>query len=63
MAGPAGQVRAGNPEGAVTVHPELARLLESGEFDWDDLRQREAYLRAWLGGAFRQQGDPGGRQD
>lgn len=31
-----------------SVHPRLAALLESGEFDWDDPRHREAYLKYWL---------------
>ena len=30
------------------MHPKLAGLLESGEFDWDNPRHREAYLRAWV---------------
>ena len=37
------------------AHPKLAALLESGEFDWDNPRHREAYLRAWVNGVlFRQ---------
>ncbi len=32
----------------MTVHPALLGLLERGELDWDDERQREAYLRAWV---------------
>lgn len=32
------------------MNPVLAELIESGEFDWDDLRHREAYLRAWVNG-------------
>jgi len=30
------------------MHPKLLELLESGEFDWDNPRHREAYLRAWV---------------
>jgi len=30
------------------VNPRLLELLQSGEFDWDNLRHREAYLRAWV---------------
>ena len=37
------------------VHPGLAALLESGEFDWDDPRHREAYLRAWLNAPRKQE--------
>jgi hypothetical protein len=36
----------------MTVSGKLAELLESGELDWDDERQREAYLRAWAAGVF-----------
>ena len=32
--------------------PELARLLESGEFDWDNPRHREAFLKAFARGEF-----------
>ena len=35
-----------------TPSPRLLELLESGEFDWDNLRHREAWLRAWLNGAL-----------
>lgn len=34
------------------VNPKLAALLESGEFDWDNEKHREAYLRAFTAGAF-----------
>ena len=34
----------------MTVNRVLAGLIESGEFDWDDPRHREAYLRAWVNG-------------
>jgi hypothetical protein len=34
----------------VTVNPKLAALIASGEFDWDNLQHREAYLRAWVKG-------------
>jgi hypothetical protein len=34
------------------VDPELARLIESGEFDWDNLNHRVAYLKAWVKGVF-----------
>ena len=32
------------------VNPRLLELLGSGEFDWDNPRHREAYLRAWVKG-------------
>lgn len=28
----------------------LAELIESGEFDWDDEKHRNAYLKAWAAG-------------
>lgn len=28
----------------------VADLIESGEFDWDNDKHREAYLRAWVNG-------------
>ena len=31
----------------MTANPRLAALLESGEFDWDDLDHRLMYLRTW----------------
>ena len=34
------------------MNPRLAALLESGELDWDNLKHREAYLRAFTAGAF-----------
>jgi hypothetical protein len=34
----------------VTPNPALVALLESGEFDWDNDKHREAYLRAWVKG-------------
>ena len=30
------------------MNPALAALIESGEFDWDDPRHREMYLRTWV---------------
>ena len=30
--------------------PRLLELIETGELDWDNLRHREAYLRAWVKG-------------
>ena len=36
-----------------SLHPKLLQLLESGEFDWDYPRHREAYLRAWVRGGIR----------
>lgn len=39
------------------VHPRLLALLESGEFDWDNPRHREAYLRAWLNAPRKQEED------
>ena len=32
------------------VNPKLRELIESGQFDWDNPRHREAYLRAWVAG-------------
>jgi hypothetical protein len=34
----------------VTVSPRLLDLLERDELDWDNLKHREAYLRAWVSG-------------
>ena len=34
------------------VNPRLADLLDRGELDWDNLRHREAYLRAWVTGTL-----------
>ena len=48
MAGHAGQVRARGPETA--VNPRLAALIDSGQFDWENDKHREAYLRAWVNG-------------
>lgn len=30
------------------ANPRLLDLLERGELDWDNLKHREAYLRAWV---------------
>ena len=30
----------------------LRDLIDSGEFDWDNLSHRVAYLKAWVKGAF-----------
>ena len=38
--------------------PRLLELLESGEFDWDNLKHREAYLRAWVNGGLPKQSEP-----
>ena len=35
------------------VNPRLLELLGSGEFDWDNPRHREAYLRAWVKGEVK----------
>jgi hypothetical protein len=32
--------------------PRLLELIETGELDWDNLRHREAYLRAWVKGSL-----------
>jgi len=32
------------------VNPKLAALIDSGQFDWDNDKHREAYLRAWVNG-------------
>lgn len=32
------------------MNSKLRDLLYSGEFDWDDLRQRIAYLKDWVKG-------------
>jgi hypothetical protein len=34
------------------VSGRLRELIESGEFDWDDLNHRVMYLRAWARGEF-----------
>ncbi|HTQ88185.1 MAG TPA: hypothetical protein VMK84_01695 [Streptosporangiaceae bacterium] len=34
------------------VSGRLRELLESGEFDWDNLAHRVAYLKAWVKGEF-----------
>ena len=34
--------------GSTSCNPRLLDLIESGELDWDNLRHREAYLRAWV---------------
>ena len=36
--------------GSTSCNPRLLDLIESGELDWDNLRHREAYLRAWVKG-------------
>jgi hypothetical protein len=41
--------------GEAVVHPKLRELLEEGKLDWTDPRQREAYLKAWIKGVFRQE--------
>lgn len=33
---------------SITFNPRLRELLDSGRFDWDDIRQRIAYLKAWV---------------
>ena len=33
------------------MNPRLAALLDSGQFDWENDKHREAYLRAWVNGA------------
>ena len=33
------------------MNPRLAALIDSGQFDWDNDKHREAYLRAWVNGA------------
>ncbi len=32
------------------MHQKLQQLLDSGEFDWDNIFHREAFLRAWVKG-------------
>ena len=32
------------------MNPRLAALIDSGQFDWDNDKHREAYLRAWVCG-------------
>ncbi len=49
MGGTARRVRPGGYP-AVTVSPRLAELIGSGQFDWDNEKHREAYLRAWVNG-------------
>ena len=38
--------------GSTSLNPALARMLDDGRFDWDNPRHREAFLRAWMNGAF-----------
>lgn len=45
-----GTSRTVRPGGHPAVNGRLAALVESGDLDWDDLRHREAYLRAWVTG-------------
>ena len=35
----------------------LLELIERGELDWDNLRHREAYLRAWVKGELPARGE------
>jgi hypothetical protein len=35
------------------VSRRLLDLLERGDFDWDNPRHREAYLRAWVNGDLK----------
>ena len=46
---------------APPVNPGLLELLESGQFDWDNPRHREAYLKAWIrhGDLFPRREDAG----
>jgi hypothetical protein len=30
------------------LNPRLRKLLEDGELDWDDFRQRSAFLKYWI---------------
>lgn len=39
----------------IRFNPRLQELLESDRFDWDDLRHREAYLKAWINRPIKQQ--------
>ena len=32
------------------MNQHLATLIDSGGFDWDNPRHREAYLKAWIAG-------------
>jgi len=41
--------------GNTTLNPRLQELLDSGELNWDDPRQREAYLKYWLSRPFKQE--------
>ena len=36
----------------MTVNPRLAELIESGELDLEDERQREMWLRTWASWEF-----------
>lgn len=45
------QTVSGTP-GAPAAPARLLELLERGELDWDDLRHREAYLKAWVNRAL-----------
>ena len=43
-------------------NPALLDLLESGRFDWDNPRHREAYLRAWVNGALPRKAEDNDRR-
>jgi hypothetical protein len=34
--------------GRTMFNPRLQELLDNGNFDWDDLRHRTAFLQAWI---------------
>lgn len=34
------------------MNPKLAALIDAGELDLDDEKQREMYLKAWTAGNF-----------
>ena len=44
----------------MTVNPGLRELLETGAFNWENPRHREAYLRAWVKGGLPVKKEEGG---
>ncbi len=44
--------------GNTILHPKLKKLLDEDELEWDDPRQREAYLKYWLSQPLTQEESP-----
>lgn len=47
----------------MTVNQRLLDLLDSADFDWDNERHREAYLKAWVQGVFRREPESGSEEE